>query len=853
MLRTGFFPITIFIAARIRQLFFVKCNTVILGLDIKIHRFVSACFPSFAAVFGMRKVGNLVALLCLISLQAHSQGILVNIRVKNTQNAPVRRAEINFSLRPGMAPLHATTDSAGNAPVTLLPDSTYLTDITATGYTPLTVLVSADGSHAAFTFTLQASHTLKGAVVTASRPLMRQVDDMTIVDPEPLAAASTSGYEILEKVPGVIADQDGNFFMTSSTPATIYINGRELKMSTSDIATMLKSLPPNSIDRIEILRTPSAKYDASGSGGIINVVLKKGVRLGVTGSFNAGIQQGTYGNDFGGASLNYNDGETTAYINLNYAQRQTYEQINTNRLLTGDSSLGQQSHTFYNSGNPFLSYGGSKAIGKKWDVSYDGRVSGVYTNNATDNRDAFSRTSTDSILSDNISSTINKGYSWNVDQSLNAKYKIDTAGSEWTTDGSWNGAFNHTHQDIYSPSILSSGAGGDTGTIRNTRHYFALQTDVKLKLKNHLTLETGAKSTYTVYHNHSDFTATFQGLTIPDPNLTTTFQYHENINAAYVQVSKEIYGITIKPGLRIENTNMVGRQTLPGDTSFSIHRTDLFPYLYISHKVMTIAKYELRAYVIYRRTILRPSYDYLNPYRQFIDEYTYNTGNPLLRPQFTQNVEANISIDERPLVAIGHNDVTDIFSQVVYQSKTDKSIIYRTYDNLGKNQEIYIRALGAIPPGKTYFFVLGGQININRYNGAYEGEPLNYSHTTYTIFMHQNLKLGKNTNITLNGFARFRGFMQFYELGPFGSLNGSVSHYFLSRKLMIAASAQDIFYTNQYTYSIDQGPIHATGSRYNDSRRFGINVRYNFGVKSKEEKKDFIDAEDAGRKEEEVK
>ena len=83
---------------------------------------------------------------------------------------------------------------------------------------------------------------------------------------------------------------------------------REMKMSTADIATMLKSLPPNSIERIEILKTPSAKYDASGGGGIVNIVLKKGVKIGMTGSITAGWQQGIYGNKFLGFTLNNNNG-----------------------------------------------------------------------------------------------------------------------------------------------------------------------------------------------------------------------------------------------------------------------------------------------------------------------------------------------------------------------------------------------------------------------------------------------------------------------------------------------------------------------------------------------------------------
>src|SRR5215217_5824692 len=103
---------------------------------------------------------------------------------------------------------------------------------------------------------------------------------------------------MLEKTPGLFVDQDGNIYLSSTTPATVYINGREQKMSAADMATLLKNLPPTAIASIEILRTPSAKYDASGSGGIVNIILKKGVKIGLTGSVTTGLNQGKYGNQF---------------------------------------------------------------------------------------------------------------------------------------------------------------------------------------------------------------------------------------------------------------------------------------------------------------------------------------------------------------------------------------------------------------------------------------------------------------------------------------------------------------------------------------------------------------------------
>jgi hypothetical protein len=213
----------------------------------------------------------------------------------------------------------------------------------------------------------------------------------------------------------------------------------------------------------------------------------------------------------------------------------------------------------------------------------------------------------------------------------------------------------------------------------------------------------------------------------------------------------------------------------------------------------------------------------------------YETGSPSLRPQFTKNYEANISVDERPIVAVGMNDTKDIFTQVIYPTDTSRRVSTRTYDNLGSNKETYIRLLGAIPPGKRYFFVVGAQYNHNFYTGLYEGKPLSFKKGSWLIFTYHQFKLTPLTQISVNGFARFNGQQQFYELSTFGELRMSVNQQFLKKKLNLTVSVNDILKTNKNEFKIDQGSIHASGMRNGDTRRFGINLRYNFGIRKKEE------------------
>jgi hypothetical protein len=750
----------------------------------------------------------------------------VNFRIKTSSNEPLVAATIRVqAATDSLQVFEKLTDSTGKATFSLAGGGQYIISVTSVGYQPLEKRITVKGDKPVFQYTVDpSSSSLAGVVVTSTRPLIRQEDDKTIVDPENLAASSTNAYEIMEKTPGLFVDQDGNIYLNSTTPATIYINGREQKMSAADVATMLKSLPPNSIASIEIMRTPSSRYDASGSGGIVNVVLKKGVRIGLTGSLQAGLNQGTYGNQFIGINLNNNNGKTTSFLNLQYSRRNTFDRIHTDRIFSIDSLLGQQAFTKYKTGSYYIGAGMSFQLDPKWDLSWDARMNINQSRNNSVNQSLVRKISSGAIAESNENLVNNDIGNSNLSYGVALKHKIDSLGSEWSTDLSYTYSPNNTDQvfttTYFQPAQVKADADG---RIENRLQFFSAQTNFLKKLPHKITVETGLKTSLVGFRNTTRYFS------------TRAYRYKENINSAYVQASKNMNGIILKVGTRLENTNMNGDQLSPTDTSFDIHRTDFFPYVYLSRNLMKIAGFELRAYLVYRRTISRPAYEYLNPSERRVDQYLFETGNPSLRPQFTKNYEANISVDERPIFAIGYNDTKDIFTQVVYQADSSSSVAYRTYDNLGSNKETYFRALGAIPPGKRYFFVVGAQYNHNHYQGLYESKPLAFKRGSWTIFTYQQLKITPLTQLSLNGFARFRGQQQFYELSTFGSLNVSLSQQFLKKKLTATLSAQDIFYTNKNEFTLAQGTVNASGFRESDTRRFGLNLRYNFGLRKREE------------------
>ncbi|HYM92847.1 MAG TPA: outer membrane beta-barrel protein, partial [Chitinophagaceae bacterium] len=575
--------------------------------------------------------------------QLQAQEISVTFKIVNFKKEPVPFASFEVNKRSDSSQvLKKIADSSGNVIFSLSKNVQYLVRISSVNYLPVEKTVTVTGTHTAFVFTAQGvPKTLTTVTVTAKRPLMRQEDDKTIVDPENLAAISTNGYEILEKTPGIFVDQDGNVYLNSMTPSVIYINGRDMKMSAADIATLLKNLPSNAISKIEIIRTPSAKYDASTSGGIVNIVLRKGIKLGLTGSVNAGLNQGTYGNQFAGFTLNNSNDNRHSYINFNYGKRNSFERIKTDRLYAIDTMLSQDAYTVYPANSCYLGYGLGYDLGKKWEIDFNGNISLNNSNNNSENQNTIKKISTSQTEAANLNSVNNKGKSIVKSNGIEVKLKIDTSGSEWTNDFFYSYAHNKSGQlftTVFSFPAIPSSAGD--GSSDNKRNYFFSASDLKLKMQKRFTLETGLKSSVHDFNNVADYFAVSGGSRIKDNSRTNTFQYKENINSFYLQGSKTLdKDIVIKMGVRMENTNMTGRQIIPSDTSFNIHRTDLFPYIYLSKSVMKIAGYDLKAYLVYRRTISRPVYEQLNPFPRYVDQYLSETGNPSLRPQFTQNYE----------------------------------------------------------------------------------------------------------------------------------------------------------------------------------------------------------------------
>ena len=722
----------------------------------------------------------------------------------------------------------------------VMQSTAYHLSLTSSGRTTVSKAINVgDGDVELFLQMMKANTSLSAVTVVARKPLIREEDDKTIVDPAPLVNTSTNAFEVLEKTPGAITDQDGNVYLTSTTPATVFINGREMKLSSADLASLLKSLPANSISKIEILRTPSAKYDAASSGGILNIVLKKGVRLGSSGSVNFAYFQGVYPTATAGFTFNKGSDKTRSYISYQYTKKNSFEALVSERFFDVDQSLvSQHSYTTYPVTTHYVSGGTDVSLNKSWTLGYDTRWNATFNQSKADNSIDVMRQSTGSLLGQTSSIINNETSSYFWTNSLNSKYKIDSSGSEWSNSVDYT-IFRNNNEQRYN-NLLSlpnvSSISGD-GSGNNNKQIINLQSDLVWKLPHKYTLEAGLKNSISKSNNTTQyFVDSGNGVRQVDLFQTNTYKYSERISAAYVQVSKTFFGFILKPGLRIEHTDITGRQLVPGDTNFGIKRTDFFPYVYLKHKLFSIFNQPLMASAIYRKSIRRPYYESLNPYRRYVDQFLYESGNPALRPQFTTNYEFSVTFNDIPVAAVGVNQTSDIFSNVIYQDDKTK-IAFRTFDNLGRNKEIYARLIAGIPPGGKYFFYIGGVYNYNEYRGFFQSQPFNYNIGGITLFTFHEVKLTPTFIFNTQAFFRSRALQNFYELKNFGGMVVSFNKSLLKRKANMILSVNDVFRTNYNRFNFSRNGQNVEGIRRNDTRRVGVTLRYNFGVKAKEERK----------------
>jgi iron complex outermembrane recepter protein len=763
----------------------------------------------------------------------------VSIQVLGVDNELLIGANVTLIHVADSTSLISSTDYTGAAHFSIGTFGRYRLQISYLGYIDLDIEVSIDQENVSFQFGLKEdTKILEEVTIVSRRPMLRQDGEKIIVDPTPLIDVSTNVLEILEVTPGLFVDPDGGIYLGNTSPAAVYINGREQRLGSQDIANLLRSLPPGSIQRIELLRNPSARYDAASSGGIINIVLKKGIRIGRFGSVQAGMNQGIEGNRFAGFSL-YSTGDKSGwYVNANFSHDGVQSDLTAIRQSAAPFTLMQESLTRRIGNNGFVGAGFNVEINDRTTFSYDGRINLNFTNSNTfSSNDILSFEH--ELLSQTSNTIDNFTPFFSHQHDLGTLIKLDTIGSELDFKFSFAHSGSRTAQDYTNQFVfpdLPVDAG--EGDIDNNRYFIQFQADLTRKLPLDVTLETGVKGSYLDFGNQSDFFNRINGSLISDKIRSNSYIYSEAIGAGYMQASRILFSnIVLKAGVRGEYTYMFGNQQFPVDTNFTVKRLDWFPYVFLSRRLVDIAGYELKAFAIYRKTLSRPSYQNLNPAIRILDQFNYEAGNPSLAPQFTDNYELNISMNDYPIFAVGRNYTSGIISNVLYNDPVNPALTFNTYDNVGTTKETYFRVVAGIPPVNKYFAVIGAQYNYIEYDGIYSDAPIVFERGSWRMFTFHSFSITKNTKVMASGFMLLNGQMNLVELGNIGQLNLTFSQTFLNKKMQVSVFIRDVLRTMETDFMLRQSDIVFEGERYADNQRVGVNLRYNFGIRNKDGQK----------------
>lgn len=673
-------------------------------------------------------------------------------------------------------------------------------------------------------------HNLSTVSITAAKPLIERRIDRTIVNVEnSVLAAGNSAMDILERAPGVSVDKDDNISLKGKQGVTVMLNDKLTYLTAAQLATLLRSTDGNTIQSIELITNPSARYDAAGNSGIINIKLKKNKQSGTNGSVTLGAGYGNYGKDNETLQLNHKEGNLNVFGSFSHNDNKHDQSIDIKRIIT--DNLGNQ--TYFNQTSPFLEndHNNSYRLGADYDMSSKNTIGFVvngYFNTEHDGINDYTKigpnyTQVDSSL--RTVTGINQTYH-NFAINLNDTYKIDTAGQQISADVDYSKFENRTLQIYNTYYYLANGSQYKKAFLgNNTPSNIDIRTakvDYTDPITKSVKLEAGLKFS-DVKTDNNLMQATVEGA----PELSVNhFIYDEKIDAGYLNLSKEYKNTSVQLGLRAEYTT----STAHADSMNTIQNIprnylNLFPSAFINHTIND--KNEIN--FSYSRRIDRPQYDNLNPFVFHLDPYTYQKGNPYLKPQYTNNFEFGYTYNKSLNVTLGYSRTTDVITQIPGTDPVNK-ISFVTQENLQVQNSYNFNVYTPYTVAKWW----EGNVNLTAFylgfkSNNLEGADLDRGQFAYNARTTQTFTPFAGYKAELTGNYQSALTYGLFSVKPQYSVDAGVSHSFAQKKLNVKFSVNDIFNTRRNDVTSNYAATDLDIRQKNESRIARLTLTYNFG------------------------
>jgi iron complex outermembrane recepter protein len=689
---------------------------------------------------------------------------------------------------------------------------------------------------------VKAAANLGAVTVTSKKPMVEVKADKTILNIEgTINATGNDALELLRKSPGVMVDKDDNISLAGKNGVRIYIDGKPSPLSGTDLANQLKSMQSAQIEAIEIITNPSAKYDAAGNAGIINIRLKKNKAFGTNGSMNAGYNIGVYPKYNGGISFNHRNKGLNVFGNYNYNHTKQNNEFNLYRTVLDTVFNNTSTMIFYNKSHSFKT-GLDYFISNKHTIGVliNGNLGDMQFNN--DSRTPISYKPTgvvDRILVANNRNMMERN---NVNFNLNYRF-ADTAGRELNLDADYGLYRNDGNQ--LQPNYYYNPAG--TVLMSSSIYRFISPTDIDIYTfkadyeQNFQKGRLGIGAKISSINTENNFQRYNVAQLHPEQKTldlarSNQFNYKENINALYVNYNKQLKGVMFQVGVRMENTvstgdsyalNANGTVNNTNPQTFKRNYTDFFPSAALTFNKNPMNQWGLS----YSRRIDRPAYQDLNPFEFKLDEYTYMKGNTELRPQYTNIVTLTNTYKYKLNTSLSYSHVADVFAQLV--DTTDKSKSFLTRKNLATQDVI---ALNISYPFmyKTYMLFINFSGNYSKYKADFGGgtRVVNLDAASFNIYTSQSLKFGKKKDWTaeLSGWYNTPSIWQgVFKSKAMWSVDGGVQKTIFQGKGTFKISVSDIFFSMKFSGSSDFAGQFSRASGNFESRQLRMAFTWRFG------------------------
>ena len=684
-----------------------------------------------------------------------------------------------------------------------------------------------------------SSHTFDEVAVTAiKRTVEFKNGNITVnVEDSPLAKGNTV-LDLISKIPGVSVEND-EIKIQGKSGVVLMIDDRPQMLSNQQLVNMMRGMSADMIKKVELLKNPPVKYDASGTSGMINIITKKTNIFGATGTISSSYSQGIYAEYISGFSLNYKSKKITFYSNLNGNYTDFFHLEKFKKQFVEDTAVS------FLDGRNFVKQfaeGFEGRIGLDWNLSPSSVLGlkvqtapGVYTFNSTgknilsgDDNAQFNYLGSKSIMYDDWTQT---------DFSLDFNHQLDTLGSnfsiiadytilpEYVNNKIYNGYYDASGKEVLPPNNYQN-------IDRSGSDLISTRANLTKKMNSSSSFETGLK--FSQIKTFNDFLfkrdLTNNGVYVDDAELSNKFNYRELTYAGYFNYIKSIKKVNMQLGVRVENTYLKGSS----DKQFALNKSYLkvFPNISFDYKKSDDHDFQLNL----TRRINRPGFFQMNPVRQYRDQYFYEQGNPGLVPDFAYKAELAYNYKSSFNTSFAYTYVENVILGYTKQIDSTKLTI-ETVKNMKYQSAFDYNVFYQKSLLKKWDVTMNAAISYLSYNGDIVGVAFHRTGFSSMANLTNVFLLGKHTKFEVSGQFNGPSIYGIIERKMNGIVNVALKFSLLKEKLDLTLGMDDIFRTLKWNVVAKFETQNFTFYNRYDATRVRISLNYKFGKIKIEERK----------------